>query len=233
MGKLSEADKERIARVVYDASKGSAYAANLERQDRKTGERAAAMQGVLSRACPGQLRLARARADAFCLEAQARVRAALVRPRIFCVCDMDMFFAAVELRDDPSLARGPFAVGSAGGVISTASYEAREFGVRSAMPGFIALRLCKNLRLVKVGLAKYEQASREVKAILSEYSQSVSGGLDEAYMDLTDRVDAEMGGALVEHSTEDRMAFAYKLVERLRARVKAETGLSCSAGIAA
>jgi DNA polymerase kappa len=98
---------------------------------------------------------------------------------------MDMFYAAIEIRDNPSLADKPVAVGGQM-MISTANYIARKFGVRSAMPGFIAKKLCPNLIFVDHSFTKYKEASQIFKSILEEYDPDYeSMGLDEANLDLT------------------------------------------------
>ena len=99
---------------------------------------------------------------------------------------MDMFFAAVEIRDNPSLKDIPMAVGSMS-MISTSNYIARKYGVRSAMPGFIAMKLCPQLKLVEHHYYKYKEESIKIMTILEEYDNNIeSMGLDEAYIDLTD-----------------------------------------------
>lgn len=99
--------------------------------------------------------------------------------------DMDMFFAAVEIRDNPSLADKPVAVGGEM-MISTANYVARKFGVRSAMPGFIAKKLCPDLVFVKCNFRKYRDVSNVFMKILEEYDPAYeSMGCDEANLDLT------------------------------------------------
>ena len=82
------------------------------------------------------------------------------------VCDMDQFFAAVEARDNPDLKNRPFAVGGEG-MICTANYVARKFGVRSAMPGFIGKQLCKELVFVKPDFSKYKAAAGKCECGLS------------------------------------------------------------------
>ncbi len=98
---------------------------------------------------------------------------------------MDMFFAAVEIRDRPELKDKPVAVGGIG-MISTANYVARKYGVRSAMPGFIAKQLCPELILIPCNFEKYSQVSGIFKQILQEYDPEFeSMGSDEANLDLT------------------------------------------------
>ena len=112
--------------------------------------------------------------------------------RVCVVVDLDMFFAAVEMRDDPSLRDKPMAVGGMG-MISTANYAARKFGVRSAMPGFIAVKLCPALVFVKPNYSKYVEVAKHVRAVFATYDpQFRAASLDEAYLDLTEHL-AERG----------------------------------------
>lgn len=104
--------------------------------------------------------------------------------------DMDAFFAAVEMRDNPALRNVPMAVGGSSdrrGVISTSNYEARKYGVRSAMATAHALKLCPHLVLVRGRMQKYKEASDIVFEIFREYTDLVQGlSWDEAYLDVTD-----------------------------------------------
>jgi DNA polymerase kappa len=98
---------------------------------------------------------------------------------------MDMFYAAVEIRDRPELANVPLAVGG-DNMISTANYEARKYGVRSAMPGFIAKKLCPQLVFVPCNFTKYRDVSVIFKEIVEEYDHEFeSMGLDETNLDVT------------------------------------------------
>jgi DNA polymerase-4 len=136
--------------------------------------------------------------------------------------DMDAFYAAVEQRDDPALRGQPVAVGGSPegrGVVAAASYEARTYGVRSAMPMARAVRLCPALRIVHPDFAKYKAVSEQVMAILRDCTDLVEPlSLDEAYLDVT----------------ENRWGLAYaSLVAReLKTRIHAATGLTASAGVA-
>lgn len=135
--------------------------------------------------------------------------------------DCDCFYAAVEMRDDPSLRDVPLAVGGAGGrgVVTTCNYKARAFGVRSAMPGGEARRLCPGLVTVPPDMARYRAASQQVMAILRELTDLVEPlSLDEAFLDVTD-VDACQGSAT-------------RMAEHLRARIKKDVGITVSAGVA-
>src|SRR5438874_12035866 len=104
--------------------------------------------------------------------------------------DMDAFYASVEQRDDPALRGKPLAVGgqpNSRGVVAAASYEARAFGVRSAMPMARAVRLCPGLLIVRPDFEKYKAASRQVMAILRSCTPLVEPlSLDEAYLDVTE-----------------------------------------------
>jgi len=136
--------------------------------------------------------------------------------------DMDAFYAAVEERDDPSLVGRPIAVGggAARGVVMTANYAARAFGVRSAMPGARAARLCPELIFVRPRFAAYKAVSREIRAIFGRYTDLVEPlSLDEAYLDVTE----PKGGA----------APATTIARAIKTTIRAETGLTASAGVAA
>ncbi|MFZ5425655.1 MAG: DNA polymerase IV [Thermodesulfobacteriota bacterium] len=134
--------------------------------------------------------------------------------------DMDAFFASVEQLDDPSLRGRPVIVGKGDrGVVSAASYEARAFGVRSAMPVVQARRLCPQGIFVSGRMRRYSEVSRQVMAVLGEFSPLVEqASVDEAYMDVT--------------GTEKLFGPPEELARRLQARVREATGLSCSIGIA-
>lgn len=136
---------------------------------------------------------------------------------IVCI-DMDAFFAAVEALDRPELAHVPMAVGGKS-MLSTANYAARKFGVVSAMPGYMALKLCPHLLIIRPHYEKYKAAAEKFHKVFQRYDESFSHySLDEATLDITHLVSAES-------SPED-------IVQRLRAEVFEASGLTCSAGIA-
>ena len=131
--------------------------------------------------------------------------------------DMDAFFASVEQRDNPALRGKPVAVGGskARGVVAAASYEARPFGVRSAMPSVTAARLCPDLVFVKARFEVYREVSGQVRDIFRSYTPLVEPlSLDEAYLDVT---------ALDRPATE--------IAREIRARIHQVTGLTASAGV--
>ncbi len=134
--------------------------------------------------------------------------------------DMDAFYASVEQRDNPELRGKPVAVGGSRerGVVAAASYEARKFGVRSAMPSVTARRKCADLIFVKPRFDVYRAVSHQIRAIFAEYTPLIEPlSLDEAYLDVTENLKA--------------MASATAIAEEIRARIFAETSLTASAGI--
>ncbi|MCQ0969135.1 DNA polymerase IV (plasmid) [Paracoccus sp. TK19116] len=134
--------------------------------------------------------------------------------------DMDAFFASVEQRDNPELRGKPVAVGGSSlrGVVAAASYEARRFGVRSAMPSVTARRLCPDLIFVKSRFDTYREVSQQIRAIFARFTPLIEPlSLDEAYLDLTD------------HLAPGQTATA--AAEEIRALIRAETGLTASAGV--
>ena len=143
-------------------------------------------------------------------------------PRRIIHLDMDAFYASVEQRDDASLRGRPLAVGGSPesrGVVAAASYEARSFGVRSAMPMARALRLCPDLVVVRPDFARYRAASQRVMAILRECTPLVEPlSLDEAYLDVTENLWGE--------------PLATAVAKRLKARIREELRLTASAGVA-
>lgn len=134
--------------------------------------------------------------------------------------DMDAFFASVEQRDDPSLRGRPVAVGHAAarGVVAAASYEARKFGVRSALPSVTALRRCPELVFVPPRFEVYRQVSQQIHAVFARYTDLIQPlSLDEAYLDVT----ADKCG----------LETAWRTAKAIRADILEETGLTASAGI--
>jgi DNA polymerase IV len=147
-----------------------------------------------------------------------------VEPRVRRVLhvDMDAFYASIEQRDDPALRGRPVAVGGhpqGRGVVAAASYEARRFGVRSAIPMSRALRLCPELAIVPADFERYRGVSGQVFEILHRVTPLVEPlSLDEAYLDVTENVWQEPLGQVV--------------AQRIKAAIRGETGLTASAGVA-
>lgn len=133
---------------------------------------------------------------------------------------MDAFYASVEQRDDPGLRGRPVAVGHGArrGVVAAASYEARAFGVRSAMPSTTALRKCPELVFVAPRFDVYRDISNQIRAIFADYTPLIEPlSLDEAYLDVTQNIRG--------------LPSASATAAEIRARIFAETGLTASAGI--
>mgnify|MGYP000344647701 CR=1 FL=1 len=190
-------------------SKDSAFFANARKKDVKTDQRIAACRAKLKsfyqpsgmdryaqaqrRGGPPSTTAPPTTADT------AAARRAQTKAEMLCqtieesrdlsrtwVCvDMDMFFAAVAMRDDPSLRDIPMAIGGIG-MISTANYKAREYGVRSAMPGFIAKQLCPHLKFVRADSTAIKEAAMQARRVFAEYDPNFSSmSMDEAKLDIT------------------------------------------------
>lgn len=142
------------------------------------------------------------------------------RPRKIIHIDMDAFYASVEQRDDPKLRGKAIAVGGGGprGVVATASYEARVFGVKSAMPGARARRLCPDLIFVKPRFEVYRAVSIQVREIFARFTDVIQPlSLDEAYLDVTEN--------------KPGLASATAIAQEIRRMIREETGLTASAGV--
>ncbi|QMW01375.1 DNA polymerase IV [Spirosoma foliorum] len=134
--------------------------------------------------------------------------------------DMDAFYASVEQRDNPDLRGKPLAVGGSRqrGVVAAASYEARQFGVRSAMASSIAIRKCPELIFVKPRFDVYKSVSSQIRGIFARFTHLIEPlSLDEAYLDVTD--------SLTNSTT------ATQVAKTIKEQIKEETGLTASAGV--
>ncbi len=133
---------------------------------------------------------------------------------------MDAFYASVEQRDDPALRGRPVAVGGSRerGVVAAASYEARAFGVRSAMASVTARRRCPELVFVKPRFEVYKAVSQQIRAVFAEHTALIEPlSLDEAYLDVTDN--------------RQDLPTATEVARAIKARIREETGLTASAGV--
>jgi len=147
--------------------------------------------------------------------------------RVILHLDMDAFYAAIETLDDPSLAGKPVIVGHRGrrGVVSTCSYEARRFGVRSAMPSVTAERLCKDAIWVPVRMERYVEVSRRLRRVFEAATPIVEPlSIDEAFLDMT--------GVVREGRPVLTLEDGRRVARWLKDRIRAEEGLSCSVGVA-
>ncbi|MDG2176302.1 MAG: DNA polymerase IV [Gammaproteobacteria bacterium] len=137
-------------------------------------------------------------------------------------CDCDCFYAAIEIRDDPALAGLPVAVGGAEdrrGVIATCNYEAREYGIHSAMASATAKRKCRDLIIIPGNMEKYRIATQQMHIIFRDYTELIEPlSLDEAFLDVSETTQCSGSGTLI--------------AKEIRQRVRNEIGITLSAGIA-
>ncbi len=141
-------------------------------------------------------------------------------PRKIIHIDMDAFFASVEQRDNAELIGKPVAVGGSKkrGVVAAASYEAREFGVYSAMPSMTAIKKCPQLIFVKPRFGVYKSVSQEIRSIFQQFTDLIEPlSLDEAYLDVTEN--------------KKGMASATEVAAEIKKKIKQKTGLTASAGV--
>ncbi|RKP04024.1 hypothetical protein CXG81DRAFT_8815, partial [Caulochytrium protostelioides] len=221
------ADRAHIEAVIYEASKGTRFFEEQKRRHARTADRIARLKAHAARVTRSDL----AEAEQTIAHRRAAIEAAVLsdvdadgRPRVMVHCDLDAFYASVHEVDEPQWRTVPMAVGGTGGdgVLTTANYVARRFGIRSAMPTWIARKLCPQLAVLDLDFAKYRVAAAKVRTVFSRYDPRFrSASLDEASLDLTPY--------LAEHPE----LTPAQAVEAMRAAIHAETGLTASAGIAA
>ncbi|EOX98479.1 DNA/RNA polymerases superfamily protein isoform 1 [Theobroma cacao] len=208
-------DKEKVQRVVYEMSKGSKYFENEERKEAFIRQKIEHMRARAAKIPAADLSHYQKVVDKRILELEATRELS----RIWLHVDMDAFYAAVETLSNPLLKGKPMAVGGMS-MISTANYEARKFGVRAAMPGFIARKLCPELIFVPTDFEKYTHYSNLTRKVFQNYDPNfMAASLDEAYLDITE-------------VCKERGISGAEIAEELRSRVHEETGLTCSAGVA-
>lgn len=177
-------DKEKINKIIMEASLGSRYYENEQKKDQQVNERIKKILAAKSKLMNNEVAAAQVKVDKMVKELE-RTRDL---SRTIVHIDMDMFYAAVEMLEKPELREKPMAVGGTH-MLSTSNYVARRFGVRAGMPGFIALKLCPNLVMVRPNFDKYRKYSKQVREILEEYDPNFCPmSLDEAYLDFTDHV---------------------------------------------
>ncbi|KAJ1388355.1 UmuC domain [Sesbania bispinosa] len=208
-------DKEKVQRIVYEMSKGSKYFQNEEKKEALIRQKIHNLRLQCEKLTQADLSHYQKVADRRILELEASRDLS----RIWLHVDMDAFYAAVETLCNPTLKGRPMAVGSMS-MISTANYEARKFGVRAAMPGFIARKLCPELIFVPTDFKKYNYYSDLTRKVFQRYDPNfIAGSLDEAYLDITE-------------VCKKRNTKSEDIAQELRASVYEETGLTCSAGVA-
>ncbi|PKU44512.1 dna polymerase kappa [Limosa lapponica baueri] len=181
-------DKEKINKIIMEATKGSRFYENELKKDQQVNQRIEKMMRLKEKITTQQLLKAQLQVDKLVIELEQSRNLSNTIVHI----DMDAFYAAVEMRDNPELKEKPIAVGSMS-MLSTSNYHARRFGVRAAMPGFIAKKLCPHLTIVPLNFEKYGKVSKEVREILTEYDPNfMPMGLDEAYLNITEHLEERL-----------------------------------------
>ncbi|KAF2665041.1 DNA polymerase kappa [Microthyrium microscopicum] len=208
-------DQSKISEIIYEASKGSKFFANEQARDRALTEKIKHILAKRDQLLKQNLSHDIRKADEYLasLEADRDISQVIVH------VDCDAFYAAVEELDRPDLKNVPFAVGK--GVLTTCNYEARKYGCRSAMAGFVALKLCPQLVFLPLNFDKYIAKAQETRSVFAKYDPRYqSASLDEAYLNITSYCE--------EHSLTP-----WDAVQQLRAEVVAHAKITVSAGIAA
>ncbi|XP_050965057.1 DNA polymerase kappa isoform X2 [Labeo rohita] len=178
-------DRDKINKIILETSKGSRFYENELKKEQQVNQRIEKMMEQKAKITEEQMKQAQAEVDKLTCELERSRELS----RLIVHVDMDAFYAAVEMRDCPELKDKPMAVGSTS-MLSTSNYHARRFGVRAAMPGFIAKKLCPNLVIVPTNFDKYRAVSAQVREIFSEYDPHfMPMSLDEAYLDITEHLE--------------------------------------------
>ncbi|RCI03224.1 hypothetical protein CU098_002733 [Rhizopus stolonifer] len=211
---LDKVDKDKINKIIYEASKGSAFFENEKKRDRMVTKRIDTILAKHEQVKDQDLSFERRIVDNMIRDLEQ------TRDLSQCIChvDMDAFYASVEELENPKLKTQPMAVGGMS-MLCTSNYEARKYGVRSAMPGFIALKLCPQLKMIPLHFPKYISASNKVRAIFAKYDPNfMPMSLDEAYLNLT------------EYLKKEPNLTPYELVKQIRREIFESTQLTASAG---
>uniref|UniRef100_A0A671TSF2 DNA polymerase kappa n=1 Tax=Sparus aurata TaxID=8175 RepID=A0A671TSF2_SPAAU len=178
-------DRDKINKIIMESSKGSRFYENELKKEEQVNQRIEKMMLQKAKITEQHLKKAQAQVDRMATELERSRDLS----RVIVHVDMDAFYAAVEMRDCPELKDKPMAVGSMS-MLSTSNYHARKYGVRAAMPGFIAKKLCPDLVIVPTNFDKYRAVSKEIREIFAEYDPHFQPlSLDEAYLDFTDHLD--------------------------------------------
>ena len=237
-------DKEKINQIIFEASKGSRFYENEMKKEKQVAERIRKQSISLKSITEKQRHEALEVTDQIVKELEKSRDLS----RTFVHIDMDAFYAAVEILDNPALRDKPMAVGG-NAMLSTSNYPARRYGVRAAMPGFIAKKLCPDLVIVPPHFDKYKAYSRQVQEVLVEYDPDFAmASLDEAYLDLTEYLRERQKGKekrVIEQQSDSNehsgkttaITFQFgndaeEVVKELRLRIEQKTRLTASAGIA-
>ncbi|XP_064867708.1 DNA polymerase kappa isoform X3 [Oncorhynchus nerka] len=182
-------NRDKINKIIMESSKGSRFYENELKKEQQVNQRIERM--MLQKAHITEQQLSKAQAQVEKMTSDLERGRDL--SRVIVHVDMDAFYAAVETRDCPYLMDKPMAVGSMS-MLSTSNYHARKFGVRAAMPGFIAKKLCPNLVIVPTNFDKYRAVSAEVREVFADYDPHfLPMSLDEAYLDISDHLEQRRG----------------------------------------
>ncbi|XP_037536999.1 DNA polymerase kappa [Nematolebias whitei] len=178
-------DRDKINKIIMESSKGSRFYENEMKREQQVNQRIEKMMLQKAQLTEQQLNKAQAQVE----KMVSKLEKSRDLSRVIVHVDMDAFYAAVEMRDCPELKDKPMAVGSTS-MLSTSNYHARKYGVRAAMPGFIAKKLCPNLVIVPPNFDKYRAVSDEIREIFADYDPHFQPmSLDEAYLDFTDHLE--------------------------------------------
>ncbi|KAF5351766.1 hypothetical protein D9756_007614 [Leucocoprinus leucothites] len=208
-------DQSEINRIIADVSKGSKFYENEKKKDKELTERINKVLKIRNEVTRG-VDISKVEANVDQLIAELESQRDLTQTIVH--VDMDAFYASVEILNNPELAGKPFGVGR--GVLTTASYEARKYGVRSGMAGFVAKKLCPDLIFVSNHFSKYMEISNQIMSIFKRYDPTMfPAGCDEGYLNITAYCE--------EHSIS-----AEDCTQEMRHTVFEETKLTVSAGIA-
>ncbi|KAI8645557.1 hypothetical protein BD408DRAFT_382046 [Parasitella parasitica] len=212
---MGNVDKEKVNTMIYELSKGSKFFEKERKRDEAVTKRINAILAKYELIKDKDLSFERRIVDNMIRDLEE------TRDLTQCIChmDMDAFYASVEELADPSLKKVPMAVGGMS-MLCTSNYIARQYGVRSAMPGFIARKLCPELVMIPLHFPKYREASDKVRAVFQKYDPNfVPMSLDEAYLNLTEYL-----------KTTDLTPV--QLVQQIRREIFESSQLTASAGIA-
>jgi DNA polymerase kappa len=214
-------DRAEIDKIIYENTKDSVITRRKEEERKELEAQVEVMKHKLASLHKNEILYQQNRQVA-----DSRVKD-LKNSRIFnrfwLHIDMDMFYAAVEIRDNPSLKDQPVAVGDHR-MVSTSNYIARRYGVRSAMPGWLAVKLCEKLVFVHTNFNKYEEESRKIMQILKDYDSDIEiAGLDEAYLDITN---------FCKNNYISEPSEFIDLIKEIKAKIFEATQLTASIGIA-
>eukprot|EP00762_Andalucia_godoyi_P007754 ANDGO_01817.mRNA.1 DNA polymerase kappa len=243
---MQSVDKATVERIIYENSKHSLFYQQQQKRHARTQDRIRLLRekkaklGDLSRdsrlmhSVDQMFSAATARRNAMLDRNDLERGLVAVGTPIFVHIDMDMFYAAVEIRDQPHLADVPMGVGGEG-MLCTSNYKAREFGVRAAMPGFIARKLCPQLVIVRPNFDKYTAVCHKIRTVLAtEFLNSRADmeciSLDEASLDWTQWVVSQKE-AVTEDGTMILWGKVGELVAKMRRRIVETVQVTCSVGV--